>query len=96
MRRPVQIIRLIEMRRCEMVVSLHNSCVASLNKLPEETHGAVNHTGSLRLLSLGAGHGQGIVHVALLVQDDLETQRRQLYYTLFPQIITVVSLWIEI
>lgn len=45
-----------------------------LNEEPEETHGAINHPSSLRLFSLGAGHSEGIVHVALLVQNDLRTQ----------------------
>ena len=40
---------------------------------PEEASGAVDHAGSLGLLNLGAGHGQGVVHVALLVQNGLQT-----------------------
>lgn len=45
-----------------------------LDELPEEAHGAVDHPSSLRLLSLGAGHSEGVVHVTFLVEHDLQTQ----------------------
>lgn len=45
-----------------------------LDELPEEAHSAINHASSLRLFSLGAGHSQGIVHMTLLVQNDLLTR----------------------
>lgn len=44
---------------------------AILDELGEEACCVVDHTSSLELLCLGAGHGQGIVHVALLMKDGL-------------------------
>lgn len=44
-----------------------------LDELPEESCGAKDHPSSLRLLCLGPGHSQGIVHVTLLVQNGLGT-----------------------
>jgi hypothetical protein len=48
---------------------------AILDELGEEACCVVDHTSSLELLCLGAGHGQGIVHVALLVKDGLTDTR---------------------
>lgn len=48
-----------------------NTGLNILDELPEEPHGAVNHSSRLRLLCLGTGHSERIVHVTLLVQNDL-------------------------
>lgn len=48
-----------------------NPSLVVLDELPEESHGAEDHTSRLGLLRLGTGHGERIVHVALLVQNDL-------------------------
>lgn len=48
-----------------------NAGLIVLDELPEESHGAEDHASRLGLLRLGAGHRERIVHVALLVQNDL-------------------------
>ena len=48
-----------------------------LDEVSEEARGAVDHAGGLRLLCLGAGDSQSIVHVALLVQDSLRRSRKE-------------------
>ena len=50
-----------------------------LDELGEEAQSAVDHTSCLGLLDLAAGQGQGVVHVALLVQYTLGTQNTRIY-----------------
>lgn len=42
-----------------------------LDEMPEEANSAIDHTSSLGLLCLRTGHRQGVIHVTLLVQNDL-------------------------
>lgn len=42
-----------------------------LDELSEEANSAIDHTSSLGLFSLRTGHRQGVIHVTLLVQNDL-------------------------
>lgn len=46
---------------------LSTSKIYLLDELSEEACSAVNHSSSLRLLSLGAGHSEGIIHMTFLV-----------------------------
>lgn len=48
-----------------------NPGLVVLDELPEESHGAVDHSSRLGLLRLGTRDSERIVHVAFLVQNDL-------------------------